>query len=197
MTTNIDLVEEQLKIATTSSLELSQNEIHINGWAINCRINAEDPRNFAPSPGTVIHYHPPTGPGVRVDSALFSGYTIPEYYDSMVAKLATRGRGREEAIQRMRVALDEIEIAGVPTTIPLHKLLMHDEGFIQGNFDTTYLNSILPQLNSNLLRLEKFAAVAAATCRLGNPARPPAHETDEASKWRTWARAHHMLGHGG
>jgi acetyl-CoA carboxylase biotin carboxylase subunit len=197
MTTNIDLVEEQLKIATTSSLELSQNEIHINGWAINCRINAEDPRNFAPSPGTVIHYHPPTGPGVRVDSALFSGYTIPEYYDSMVAKLATRGRDREEAIQRMRVALDEIEIAGVPTTIPLHKLLMHDEGFIQGNFDTTYLNSKLPQLNSNLLRLEKFAAVAAATCRLGNPARPPAHETDGASKWRTWARAHHMLGHGG
>src|SRR5208337_3884603 len=120
MTTNVDLVEEQLKIATTSSLELSQNEIHINGWAINCRINAEDPRNFAPSPGTVIHYHPPTGPGVRVDSALFSGYTIPEYYDSMVAKLATRGRDRDEAIQRMRVALDEIEIAGVPTTIPLH-----------------------------------------------------------------------------
>jgi len=197
MTTNIDLVEEQLKLATTSTLELSQNEIHIDGWAINCRINAEDPRNFAPSPGTVIHYQPPGGPGVRVDSALFSGYTIPEYYDSMVAKLATRGRDREEAIQRMKVALDEIEIAGVPTTIPMHRLLMRDRGFIQGDFDTTYLNSILPQLKLNLLRLEKFAVVAAAMSRIGMRARAPAHEANEKSKWRTWARVHHMLGHSG
>lgn len=95
----------------------------------------------------------------------------------------------------MRVALDEIEIAGVPTTIPLHRLLMHDESFIQGNFDTTYLNSMLPLLKSNLLRLEKFAAVAAATCKSGNTAHPPEHEADEASKWRTSARAHHILGH--
>jgi acetyl/propionyl-CoA carboxylase alpha subunit len=95
----------------------------------------------------------------------------------------------------MRIALDEIEIAGVPTTIPLHRLLMHDEGFIQGKFDTTYLNSILPELKSNLIRLEKFAAVAAATCGLVSPAHPPTHEASEKSKWRTSARAHHMLGH--
>jgi acetyl-CoA carboxylase biotin carboxylase subunit len=193
MTTMIDLVEEQLKIATTSSLQLSQNEIRINGWAINCRINAENPnRNFAPSPGTVIHYHPPAGPGVRVDSALFSGYTIPEYYDSMIAKLAARGRNREEAIRHLTVALEEIEIAGIPTTIPLHRLLMHDKGFLNGKFDTTYLTSLMPQLKSNLLALERFAAVAAATSRLGHRgALTPKQEED--SKWRTWARTHHML----
>ena len=105
MTTGIDIVEEQITIASTSSLGISQNEVQVEGWAINCRINAEDVRSFAPSPGTVIHYHPPTGPGVRVDSALFSGYTIPEYYDSLVAKLATWGRDRSEAIQRMKVVL--------------------------------------------------------------------------------------------
>jgi acetyl/propionyl-CoA carboxylase alpha subunit len=115
----------------------------------------------------------------------------------MVAKLATRGRDREEAIQRMKVALDEIEIAGVPTTIPMHRLLMRDRGFIQGDFDTTYLNSILPQLKLNLLRLEKFAVVAAAMSRIGMRARAPAHEANEKSKWRTWARVHHMLGHSG
>jgi acetyl-CoA carboxylase biotin carboxylase subunit len=194
MTTMVDLVEEQLKIATTSSLQLSQNEISINGWAINCRINAENPsRNFAPSPGTVIHYHPPTGPGVRVDSALFSGYTIPEYYDSLIAKLAARGRNREEAIQHMTVALEEIEISGVPTTIPLHRLLMRDEGFIEGNFDTTYLTTLLPRLRGNLLGLEKFAAVAAATSKLRSSDDARDHTQEETSKWRTWARTHHML----
>jgi acetyl-CoA carboxylase biotin carboxylase subunit len=119
LTTGIDIVEEQLKVASTSSLGLSQNEVKVVGWAINCRINAEDPRrNFVPSPGTVIHYHPPGGPGIRVDSALFSGCSIPEYYDSMIAKLASWGRNRGEAIHRMKAALEEIEIIGVPTTIP-------------------------------------------------------------------------------
>jgi acetyl-CoA carboxylase biotin carboxylase subunit len=192
MTTGIDLVEEQLKIATTSTLGLSQDEVHINGWAINCRINAEDSRSFAPSPGTVIHYHPPTGPGVRCDSALFSGYTIPEYYDSLVAKLATWGRDRAEAIERMKVALDEVEIVGVPTTIPLHRLLMRDEGFIQGNFNTTYLNSISPQMNSNLLRLERYAVAAAATSRLRSPPRTTVHRMGETSRWRMSARTQQM-----
>ena len=175
MTTGIDIVEEQLNIASTSSLGISQNEVQVEGWAINCRINAEDARSFAPSPGTVIHYHPATGPGVRVDSALFSGYTIPEYYDSLVAKLATWGRDRSEAIQRMKVALDEIEIIGVPTTIPLHRLLMRDEGFVEGDFDTTYLNNVLPRMNTNLLTLEKFAVVAASTSRIQEP--PDHHRT--------------------
>ena len=192
MTTGIDIVEEQLKLASTSSLGLSQNEVRVEGWAINCRINAEDTQTFAPSPGTVIHYHPSTGPGVRVDSALFSGYTIPEYYDSMVAKLATWGRDRSEAIQRMKVALDEIEIIGVPTTIPLHRLLMRDERFIAGDFNTTYLNSILPRMSANLLDLEKFAVVAAATSRIKKTATTTEHRNGGTSRWRMAARADHM-----
>jgi acetyl-CoA carboxylase biotin carboxylase subunit len=197
LTTGVDLVEEQLKVASTSSLELSQNEVQVNGWSINCRINAEDPRrNFVPSPGTVLRYQPPTGPGIRIDSALFSGYTIPEYYDSLVAKIATWGRDRGEAIQRMKGALEEIEILGVPTTIPLHRELMRDEGFIQGDFDTTYLNEMLPPMNSTLLDLEKFAAVVAATSRLRNPRRTTtAAATNETSKWRTAARNQLMTAH--
>ncbi len=144
LTTRIDIVEEQLKVASNDSLELSQNEVRINGWAINCRINAEDPRaNFVPSPGTVIRFHPPTGPGVRIDSALFSGCIVPEYYDSLIAKLATWGVNRSDAIKRMKVALDETEIIGLPTTIPLHRELMRDERFVRGDFDTTYLNTVL------------------------------------------------------
>lgn len=197
LTTRIDLVEEQLKLASTSTLDLSQNEVQVDGWAINCRINAEDPRrNFVPSPGTIIRYHPPTGPGIRVDSALFSGYTIPEYYDSMVAKLATWGRDREEAIQRMKAALEEIEIVGVPTTIPLHRELMRDDRFVHGDFDTTYLNELLPRMNSNLLDLEKFAAVVAAAGRLKNPPRATTADTGkETSRWRMAARTQLMIAH--
>ena len=166
LTTRIDLVEEQLKVVHNGALDLSQNEIRVNGWAINCRINAEDPRtNFVPSPGTVIRYHAPHGPGVRMDSALFSGCSVPEYYDSLIAKLATWGLSRSEAIQRMKVALDETEIIGVPTTIPLHMELMRDEMFVRGNFNTTYLNEFLPRLNRTILQYEKFAAVVAAARR--------------------------------
>ncbi len=189
LTTGIDIVEEQLKVASTSSLELSQNEVKVDGWAINCRINAEDlRRNFVPSPGTVSQYLPPTGPGIRVDSALFSGCTIPEYYDSMVAKLAAWGRNRAEAIRRMRGALEEIEIVGVPTTIPLHRELMRDGRFIRGDFNTTYLNEILPRVNSNLLDLEKFAAVVAAAGRLKNPPHMTSSAESQTSKWRMAAR---------
>ncbi len=197
LTTSIDLVEEQLKVASTGTLDLSQNEVQVHGWAINCRINAEDPRrNFVPCPGTVIQYHPPTGPGVRVDSALFSGCTIPEYYDSLVAKLATWGRNRREAIQRMKVALDELEVVGVPTTIPLHRELMRDDRFIQGAFDTTYLNELLPRMNSNLMDLERYAAVVAAASRLKSPPRTTTDDTGkETSRWRRSARTDLMTGH--
>lgn len=198
LTTGIDIVQEQLNVASTSSLGLSQNEVTIDGWAINCRINAEDPRrNFVPSPGTVIHYQAPTGPGVRVDSALFSGYTIPEYYDSMVAKLATWGRNRSEAIQRMNGALEEIEIVGVPTTIPLHRELMGDERFTRGDFNTTYLSEILPRVDSNLVELEKLAAVVAAAgkLKLKNPSPQDNPASDQASRWRTAARTQLMRDH--
>jgi acetyl-CoA carboxylase biotin carboxylase subunit len=197
LTTGIDMVEEQLKIASTTSLDLSQNEIKVSGWAINCRINAEDPRrNFVPSPGTVIRYQAATGPGIRVDSALFSGCSIPEYYDSMIAKLASWGRNRTEAINRMKAALEEIEIIGVPTTIPLHRELMRDGRFIEGDFSTTYLNEILPRVNSNIIELEKFAAVAAAVTKLKAPPQATLHAEGQGSGWRRMARSQLMRNHG-
>ena len=193
LTTRIDLVEEQLKVVQNESLELSHNEIRVNGWAINCRINAEDPRaNFVPSPGTVIRYHPPTGPGVRIDSALFSGCNVPEYYDSLIAKLATWGVNRSDAIQRMKIALDETEIIGVPTTIPLHRELMRDETFVRGNFDTTYLNEFLPRLDEKILEYEKFAAVVAAAWRAKAPSTRNGEATIRPSRWRTMARTELM-----
>ena len=196
LTTGLDIVEEQLKIASTSNLELSQNEVQVKGWAINCRINAEDPRrNFTPSPGRVFIYHPPTGPGIRVDSALFSGCDIPEYYDSLIAKLSVHGVNRSDAIHRMKVALDEIEILGVPTTVPLHRELMRDERFIRGEFDTTYLNEILPHLKSSIREFERIAAVVAAVERMKNPAN---HHIKRGhgltSRWRTAARTQLMTG---
>ncbi|MGP8068935.1 MAG: acetyl/propionyl/methylcrotonyl-CoA carboxylase subunit alpha [Candidatus Bathyarchaeia archaeon] len=195
LTTRIDLVEEQLKVVSNESLELSQNEIRVNGWAINCRINAEDPQaNFVPSPGTVIRYHPPTGPGVRIDSALFSGCNVPEYYDSLIAKLATWGVNRTDAIQRMKIALDETEIFGVPTTIPMHRELMRDEAFVRGNFDTTYLNEFLPHLNETILQYEKLASVVAAAGRAKAPSTRNGKESIKPSRWRMTARDELMAG---
>ena len=194
LTTRVDIVEEQLNVAAGDSLGISQNEVDVVGWAINCRINAEDPREgFIPTPGTVIHYHPPTGPGVRIDSALFSGCAIPEYYDSLIAKLATRGTTRDEAIRRMRVALEETEIIGVPTTVPLHAELMRDERFVRGDFDTTFLNGFMPRLKSALAMYEKLAAVVAAV----EKASPRTWRTEQQfkqSKWRTAARTRSITG---
>jgi acetyl-CoA carboxylase biotin carboxylase subunit len=190
LTTRVDLVEEQLNVATGMPLSMSQNEVHVNGWAINCRINAEDPRKrFAPSPGTVIRYRPPGGPGIRIDSALYSGHRVPEYYDSLIAKLAAWGRNRNEAIQRMRVALDEIEIIGIPTTVLLHRAIMHDDEFVQGEFNTGYLERILPRMNSNLQELQDFAIVAAAAYKITAPVAPKQIESpDKRSRWRAYAR---------
>ena len=198
LTTGVDLVEEQLRVASGLPLSFSQNEVKVQGWAINCRINAEDPRrDFAPSPGPVIQYQSPAGPGIRVDSALFSGYVIPEYYDSMVAKLAAWGRDRREAIDRMRVALDEIQIVGVPTTIPLHQTLIRDDRFIRGEFDTTYLDGIMPAVISNLRNLEKFAAVAAATAKVrGLTQLSTPRQEEETSRWRLASRAQSMSNKG-
>lgn len=191
LTTGIDLVEEQLKIASGESLDISQNEVHIHGWAMNCRINAEDPRRgFSPSPGTVVRYQAPSGPGIRVDSALFSGYTVPEFYDSMVAKLASWGRDRDETVKRMRMALDEIEIVGVPTTISLHQAIMHDDGFLRGDFDTSYLDRILPRANSHLLELERFAVAAAVVSRMTFQSFPQdAQSSPPPSRWRSHTRS--------
>ncbi|MCM3743320.1 acetyl-CoA carboxylase biotin carboxylase subunit [Sporosarcina luteola] len=140
MITGIDLIQQQLKIAAGEKLAYRQKDIKINGWSIECRINAENPaKNFMPSPGKVTMYMPPGGFGVRVDSAMYTGYTIPPFYDSMVAKLIVHADTREEAVARMKRALDEFIIEGVDTTIPFHLNLMDHEVFKSGDFDTKFL----------------------------------------------------------
>lgn len=140
MVTGIDLIAQQLKIASGEQLEIRQEDVKINGWSIECRINAENPsRNFMPSPGRVNMYIVPGGNGVRVDSAVYPGYMIPPFYDSMVAKLITFADTREEAVARMKRALSEFVVEGVDTTIPFHLNLMDHEVFKSGDFDTKFL----------------------------------------------------------
>lgn len=140
MVTGVDLIKEQINIANNKPISFKQEDIKFNGWAIECRINAEDPfKNFMPQPGKVNMYLVPGGFGVRVDSAVYPGYTIPPYYDSMVAKLITYGATREEAVAKMKRALDEFLIEGVQTTIPFHQKLMDHEVFVKGDFNTNFL----------------------------------------------------------
>lgn len=144
--TGIDLIKEQIRIAAGESLGYTQSDIRIDGWAIECRINAEDPdKNFMPHPGTIEVYHPPGGLGVRVDSAAFTGYKIPPYYDSMIGKLIVWGRDRDEAIRRMQRALNEFVIEGVPTTIPFHQKVLNNAFFRRGEVYTNFIQRrILP-----------------------------------------------------
>lgn len=140
MITGIDLIQQQLKVASGETLAFKQEDVTFKGWSIECRINAENPlKNFMPSAGRVDMYLPPGGFGVRVDSAMYSGYTIPPYYDSMVAKLITYADTREEAVAKMKRALDEFVVEGVFTTIPFHLRLMDHEVFKSGDFNTKFL----------------------------------------------------------
>lgn len=141
--TGVDIVKEQLLIAAGQPLSYTQNDIEIKGHSIECRLNAEDPKNFMPSPGTVTRYHAPGGPGVRVDTHLYNGYKIPPYYDSMVGKLITYGSDRDAAIARMVNALDEIVIEGIKTNIPLHRDLLRDSAFKAGGSNIHYLEKKL------------------------------------------------------
>nr|WP_202406527.1 acetyl-CoA carboxylase biotin carboxylase subunit [Virgibacillus massiliensis] len=140
MVTGLDLIKEQINVANNEELSIKQSDITLEGWAIECRINAENPfKNFMPSAGTIDMYLPPGGLGVRVDSAVYSDYRIPPFYDSMVAKLITYGNTREEAIKRMKRSLDEFIVEGVHTTIPFHRLIMENKVFINGDFNTKFL----------------------------------------------------------
>ncbi|GAB6173883.1 acetyl-CoA carboxylase biotin carboxylase subunit [Paradesulfitobacterium aromaticivorans] len=140
LVTGLDLVKEQIRIAADEPLNLNQEDVQIRGWAIECRINAENPdKNFIPMPGTVEIYHPPGGPGVRVDSAVYQGYTITPYYDSMIGKVITWGADREEAIQRMKRALQEFVVEGVPTTIPFHLKVLDNAFFRRGEVYTNFI----------------------------------------------------------
>ncbi len=139
MVTGVDVVREQLKIAAGEPLSLAQEDIGFHGHAFECRINAEDPATFLPSPGRVKLFHAPGGPGVRVDSHLYSGYSVPPYYDSLIAKLITHGADREQALTRMRIALEELLVDGISTNIPLHRELTRDAGFQRGGVNIHYL----------------------------------------------------------
>lgn len=140
MVTGVDLIKEQIRIANNEPLSVKQEDVQFDGWSIEVRINAEDPfNNFMPQPGKVNAYLAPGGFGVRVDSAVYPGYSIPPFYDSMVAKLITYGATREEAVNRMKRALDEFMIEGVKTTIPFHRRLMDHEVFAKGDFNTNFL----------------------------------------------------------
>ncbi len=139
MVTGIDIVKEQILVASGQPLSFTQDDVVIRGHAIECRINAEDPKTFMPSPGTVSFYHAPGGNGVRVDSHLYSGYKVPPYYDSLVGKLITYGASREEALARMRNAIDELVVDGIKTNTPLHRELVRDPGFCKGGVNIHYL----------------------------------------------------------
>jgi len=140
MVTRVDIVKEQLRIASGEGLRFKQEDIKFEGHAIEVRINAEDPdNNFAPCPGKIESFHVPGGPGIRVDTHVYAGYVIPPYYDSMIAKLIVWGENRDEALSRMRRALKEFIIDGVKTTIPFHQKVMEDSRFTSGDFDTSFL----------------------------------------------------------
>jgi acetyl-CoA carboxylase, biotin carboxylase subunit len=145
MTSGIDLVREQLRIAAGAPLGYRQADIRLRGHAIECRINAENPEDFRPSPGRVSEYHAPGGPGVRIDSGLYQGYEVPPYYDSLVAKLIAYGDDREECLMRLRRALEEYVIGGIETTIPLHQRLLDDAEFRRGAYDIGWLERWLTQ----------------------------------------------------
>ena len=139
MVVGVDLIKEQIKIAAGLPLDLKQHQIRLSGHAIECRINAECPEKFTPSPGRITSYIVPGGPGVRVDSAAYPGYVVPAQYDSMIAKLIVHAEDRSSALFRMRRALSEFFIEGIKTTIPLHLKILNDPAFIKGKFSTNFL----------------------------------------------------------
>jgi acetyl-CoA carboxylase biotin carboxylase subunit len=141
--TNVDLVKEQLKIAAGQPLSIRQDQVKIIGHAIECRINAEDPTTFMPCPGKIQQFHAPGGPGVRWDSHIYQGYSVPPNYDSLIGKLIVYGQDRDTAIARMKNALSEIVIDGIKTNIPLHQSLIRDTNFQQGGTNIHYLEKKL------------------------------------------------------
>lgn len=188
MVTGVDVVEKQLMMASEHRLDLSQDEIEFVGSAMNCRINAEDPAHgFIPSPGRVEKFVPPGGPGIRVDSALYDGAPVSEYYDSLVAKIATQGLRRMEVIGRMKVALSETVVDGVKTTIPVHQAILEDRKFLQGNYHVQSLDKMLsgwtPQPDTSP---EEIAAVFLAIKRsIGLASSLGPRKTDRRSRWRS------------
>jgi acetyl-CoA carboxylase, biotin carboxylase subunit len=149
MITGIDLVHEQIKMAAGATLSLKQDQIPISGHAIECRINAENPVTFRPSPGTIDYYHPPGGLGIRIDSAAYQGYRIPPHYDSLIGKLIVHGRTRNECLMRLRRALDELIVGGIETTVPLFRQLVRNPDIQNGDYDIHWLEHYLADFQSD------------------------------------------------
>ena len=145
MITGVDIVQEQIRVAAGERLSVRQKDIAFRGHAIECRINAEDPFRFTPSPGRITSYHPPGGPGIRVDTHIYQGYTVPPNYDSLIGKVIAYGENRDQAIRRMRIALSEMAIEGIQTNIPLHQELLLDNRVIKGGVNIHYLEQKLAQ----------------------------------------------------
>jgi len=143
MITDIDLIFEQIRVAAGSDLTIRQGDVKFHGHAIECRINAENPVSFRPSPGKILHYHPPGGLGVRIDSAVYQGYSIPPYYDSLVGKLIVHGKTRTECLMRLKRALDEVVVDGIDTTLPLFRALVREKDIIDGNYHIHWLEQFL------------------------------------------------------
>jgi acetyl-CoA carboxylase biotin carboxylase subunit len=152
MVTGIDLVREQIRVAAGAPLAFKQSDIKFTGHAIECRINAESPDTFRPSPGNVTDYHAPGGLGVRVDSALYAGYRVPPHYDSLIAKLIVHGASRNECLMRLRRALEEFVIAGIETSIPLHRRIIAERDFINGDYDIRWLERLVDTTVPNAAR---------------------------------------------
>jgi len=144
--TGLDLVKEQILVAAGERLSLTQDEVEWTGHAIECRINAEDyEHGFRPSPGEITYWYKPGGPGIRVDSHVYAGYTIPPYYDSMIGKLIAHGKDRAEAIRRMEIALEEMIDEGIKTTIPFHRLALATDKFRKGDLSTRFVEELLKE----------------------------------------------------
>ncbi|HKC34065.1 MAG TPA: acetyl-CoA carboxylase biotin carboxylase subunit [Xanthobacteraceae bacterium] len=143
MITDIDLILEQIRIANGDGLTIAQKDVKFHGHAIECRINAENPVSFRPSPGRIVHYHPPGGMGVRIDSAVYQGYTIPPYYDSLLGKLIVHGKSRPECLMRLKRALDEFVVDGIETTLPLFRALVRDKDIVDGDYHIHWLEQFL------------------------------------------------------
>ena len=141
--TGVDIVYEQIRVASGEKLSLTQDKVQFYGHAIEVRINAEDPQTFAPSPGTITFYNPAGGVGIRVDSAVYQGYKIPPYYDSLIGKLIVYGRTRDECLQRLRRAIDEFVVDGIKTTLPLFQRLIKEPDILAGNYDIHWLEKYL------------------------------------------------------
>jgi acetyl-CoA carboxylase biotin carboxylase subunit len=195
MVTGVDLVAEQLRLATGGALPLRQEDVDLSGWALECRITAEDPFNdFMPSLGRVDYVSEPSGPGIRVDSALYAGVELPYHYDPMVAKVIAWGRSRDEAVQRMRRALGEFIVVGVETNIPFHLQVLSDERFLAGELSTTFLERFTMSGRDGGEKVALLAAALLTHMKRHAPPRAAAAPAADGSAWRAAGRSASLRG---